>query len=81
MRIFYTLKTLDPVILSHNSASLHNHESLDYISGSTMLGLFASAHYQALSNEQSWQLFHRPELLSLPPRLRKSRPQQRTLTV
>jgi CRISPR-associated protein Csx10 len=58
MRLYYTLSTIDPVILSQNNTTTNNHECLDYIPGSALLGLFAAQHYQHLSEEQAWQAFH-----------------------
>jgi CRISPR-associated protein Csx10 len=58
MRLYYTLTTIDPVIVSQSNATTNNHECLDHIPGSAILGLFASKHYQSLSEEQSWKAFH-----------------------
>jgi len=58
MRIYYQLTTLDPVIVSQSNATTNNHECLDYIPGSAILGLIASKEYAKLSEEESWQVFH-----------------------
>lgn len=58
MKQFYLLETIDPIILSSNNSSTNNHECLDYIPGSSVLGLIASRLYKELTSEQSWQLFH-----------------------
>ncbi|PVZ80643.1 hypothetical protein C9426_32695 [Serratia sp. S1B] len=58
MRIYYTLTTKTSVILSQSHATTNNHECLDYIPGSTILGALASQHYGDLSSAESWQLFH-----------------------
>jgi CRISPR-associated protein Csx10 len=58
MRLYYTLTTIDPLIMSQTNATTNNHECLDYIPGSAILGVLAERHYQTLSKEQSWQAFH-----------------------
>jgi CRISPR-associated protein Csx10 len=58
MRLYYQLTTIDPIIVSQTSATTNNHECLDYIPGSAILGALASQHYTDLSAEQSWQAFH-----------------------
>jgi CRISPR-associated protein Csx10 len=58
MRLYYTLTTVDPVILSQDNSTTNNHKCLDYIPGSTILGLLAGEHYQHLTKEDSWHVFH-----------------------
>lgn len=58
MRIYYQLTTIDPVIVSQTASSTNNHECLDYIPGSAILGALAGEHYSKLTKEQSWQVFH-----------------------
>jgi CRISPR-associated protein Csx10 len=62
MRIYYQLTTIDPVIVSQTTASTNNHECLDYIPGSAILGALASEHYASLSDKQSWNTFHSGEV-------------------
>ncbi len=50
MRFYYTLKTLEPVIVSKTTATT-NHQGLDHISGSAILGLVASDLYPQLSQQ------------------------------
>lgn len=47
-----------PVIISQQSATAGAHQSLDYIPGSTVLGLAAARLYNALPAEAAWTLFH-----------------------
>lgn len=47
-----------PVILSQQSASAGAHQSLDYIPGSTLLGLAAGRLYAGLDADSAWLLFH-----------------------
>ena len=61
-RLFYTLTTIDPIIVSQSSATTNNHQGLDYIPGSALLGLVASRLYPALTETQTWQLFHSGEV-------------------
>jgi CRISPR-associated protein Csx10 len=62
MRIYYTLTTIDPIIVSQNNAATANHECLDYIPGSAILGAFAAQYYSKLSATQSWRAFHSGEV-------------------
>ncbi|MEZ8613790.1 hypothetical protein AB4559_19935 [Vibrio sp. 10N.222.51.C8] len=62
MRLHYTLTTLQPIIVSQNSATTMNHLGLDYIPGSAILGTVASTLYQQVSDAQSWALFHSGEV-------------------
>lgn len=47
-----------PVIISQQSATAGAHQSLDYISGSVILGLSASKLYADLSAEEAFIVFH-----------------------
>jgi len=58
MRLYYKLTTLDPIIVSQNNATTTNHECLDYIPGSAILGTLAGKLYAKLTNQESWQVFH-----------------------
>ena len=60
MRIFYTLTTLEPVIISRSSATTQ-HQTLDHIPGSALLGAVASKLYPQLSTEEAFTLFHSGE--------------------
>lgn len=60
MRIFYTLTTLEPVIISRSSATTQ-HQTLDHIPGSALLGAMASKLYPQLSTEDAFTLFHSGE--------------------
>lgn len=62
MRLYYTLKTIDPIVISQTTATTNNHQCLDYIPGSAILGAVASRYYSQLDAEQSWQMFHTGEL-------------------
>lgn len=58
MRLYYELTTLAPVVLSQTTATTNNHQGLDAIPGSAILGLFAKYLYPSVSAEESWDLFH-----------------------
>ena len=58
MRIYYSLTTLDPVIVSQNNATTNNHLCLDYVPGSAILGALASKLYPTLNEKTSWEMFH-----------------------
>lgn len=47
-----------PLIISQQAASAGAHQSLDYLPGSTLLGLAASRLYATLSADEAWTLFH-----------------------
>ncbi|WP_125716174.1 hypothetical protein [Pseudoalteromonas rubra] len=58
-RIYFTLTTLDPVVLSESNATLNNQLSLDYIPGSAILGAVAGRNYQTFARQNlSWSVFH-----------------------
>lgn len=54
----YLLSLRQPVIISEKSASVGAHQCLDYIKGSTLLGLLASRLYSQLSQEDAFLMFH-----------------------
>ena len=58
MKIYYALTTVDPIILSASIATTNNHQGLDYIPGSAILGLVANQLYSQLDHTQSWDIFH-----------------------
>lgn len=58
MRMYYSLTTLDPIVLSQTNATTNNHECLDYIPGSAILGALAAQLYPELSHSESWDMFH-----------------------
>lgn len=58
MRFYYQLTTLDPIIVSQSNATTNNHDCLDYIPGSAILGMLAGKHYSKLTEQESWQTFH-----------------------
>lgn len=47
-----------PLIISQQAASAGAHQSLDFLPGSTLLGLAASRLYAALAGDEAWTLFH-----------------------
>ena len=47
-----------PLIISQQAASAGAHQSLDYLPGSTLLGLAASRLYATLNADEAWILFH-----------------------
>lgn len=59
---YIKIKTLQPVIMTESSATRGGLDSLDYITGSSLLGLAASKLYAELSEEEAWQRFHNGEL-------------------
>tara|TARA_B100001094_G_scaffold56327_1_gene51803 strand:+ start:2303 stop:3898 length:1596 start_codon:yes stop_codon:yes gene_type:complete len=58
MRFYYSLHTLDPIVLTEQATATLQHTSLDFISGHTLLGALAAQQYTRLSPEISWTLFH-----------------------
>ncbi len=58
MRMYYSLTTLDPIILSQTTATTNNHQGLDFIPGSSILGMVAAQVYSQIPPDQSWHLFH-----------------------
>ncbi|MDM8545496.1 hypothetical protein QUF61_03280 [Candidatus Venteria ishoeyi] len=61
-RLNYTLKLLEPVIISERGANEGGHGSLDYISGASLLGAVANRLYTQLSAKDSYFLFHSGKL-------------------
>lgn len=62
MRLYFTLETVDPVVISQTTATTNNHQCLDYIPGSAILGALAAARYSSLDSDQSWRSFHSGDL-------------------
>ncbi|MFA0468133.1 RAMP superfamily CRISPR-associated protein [Vibrio breoganii] len=62
LRIYYTLTTLEPVIVSQNTATTTNHQGLDHIPGSAILGMLAGSLYQEVGEGVAWSLFHSAEV-------------------
>lgn len=58
MRLYYTLTNLDALVISQSSASTNNHECLDYIPGSAILGAVAAHLYPTLTTQQAMAMFH-----------------------
>ncbi|MGL6260367.1 hypothetical protein [Vibrio sp. WXL210] len=58
MRIYYTITTIEPIIISGSTATTNGHQSLDYIPGSAVLGSIAGTLYPLVSEEIAWDLFH-----------------------
>lgn len=54
----FEIELKQPVIISQQAATVGVHQSLDYISGSTLLGLAASKLYSQVSAEDAFLLFH-----------------------
>lgn len=54
----FSLKLLTNTIVSQSSATAGDHQCLDYIPGSALLGVAASRLYQALTSESADALFH-----------------------
>ena len=55
---FFEIDLQQPVIISQQVATVGVHQSLDYISGSALLGLAATRLYNRLSAEDAFMLFH-----------------------
>lgn len=55
---FFTIDLKQPVIISQQAATAGAHQSLDYISGSSILGLVAGKIYNELSQEEAFTVFH-----------------------
>lgn len=54
----FDIELKQPVIISQQAATVGAHQSLDYISGSALLGLVASRLYATLNTEDAFLLFH-----------------------
>lgn len=57
MRINFTIEALDNLSVSQSHAGSFSDNSLDYIPGSALLGVFASKLYPKLSAENAWRAF------------------------
>ncbi|MDA9557146.1 hypothetical protein N9R79_06560 [Vibrio sp.] len=72
MRLYFSLTTLSPVVISKSAATTNNHECLGHIPGSAILGLVASKLYAeqnasarnetSLNAEELWGIFHSGEV-------------------
>lgn len=58
MRLYFSLTTIDPIVISQNTATTMNHKGLDYIPGSALLGVVASSLYSQIDDDESWDIFH-----------------------
>lgn len=58
MQAIFDIELKQPIILSRQAASAGAHQSLDYIPGSTLLGLVAGRLYAQLNAESAWTVFH-----------------------
>lgn len=54
----FDIQLEQPLIISQQAASAGAHQSLDYLPGSTLLGLVASRLYAALTSDEAWMVFH-----------------------
>lgn len=54
----FEIELKQPVIISQQAATVGAHQSLDYIAGSTLLGLAAAKLYAELSAEDAFTVFH-----------------------
>lgn len=55
---YLEITLLEDVVLSASSATAGAHESLDYLTGATLLGIAASRLYGRLNQEESFLVFH-----------------------
>ena len=55
---YFNIQFKQPVIVSQQAATAGQHQSLDYIPGSAILGLVASQLYAQLTPEEALQVFH-----------------------
>ncbi|MDN3651360.1 hypothetical protein QWY77_00985 [Thalassotalea ponticola] len=55
---YFKITTLQPVVMTAYNATQGGLQSLDYLTGSSLLGLVASKLYSKLSDDQSWEIFH-----------------------
>lgn len=58
MKQYYKITTIDPVIMTQSSATEGGLQTLDYITGSAILGVLAGKLYAQLSEQDSWSIFH-----------------------
>jgi CRISPR-associated protein Csx10 len=61
-RQYFKITTIQPVVMTASNATQGGLQSLDYLTGSSLLGLAASKLYSKLSEEQSWHYFHNGSL-------------------
>ncbi|MGR5458700.1 hypothetical protein [Vibrio alfacsensis] len=57
-RQYFKITTLQPVVMTASNATQGGLQSLDYLTGSSLLGLAASKLYSKLSDGQAWEYFH-----------------------
>lgn len=62
MKHYFILTTQDALVLSQSNATTGNHQTLDYIPGSALLGALASVHYPT-DAKLAWSLFHSGEVI------------------
>jgi CRISPR-associated protein Csx10 len=62
MKQYFKVTTLDPVIMTQSSATEGGLQTLDYITGSAILGTLAGKLYAQLSEQDSWSIFHSGEV-------------------
>jgi CRISPR-associated protein Csx10 len=58
MKYYFNLTTVDPVIMSQSTATTNNHQCLDFIPGSAILGMIAAELYTTLTADDAWTFFH-----------------------
>ena len=54
----FNIQLKQPLIVSQQAATAGQHQSLDYIPGSAILGMVASQLYAQLTPEEALQVFH-----------------------
>lgn len=54
----FDIELKQPLIISQQAASAGSHQSLDYVPGSTLLGLVAARLYARLPSDEAWLVFH-----------------------
>ena len=58
MKFYFNLTTVEPVIMSQSTATTNNHQCLDFIPGSAILGMIAAGLYTKLTPDEAWTFFH-----------------------
>ena len=58
MKQYFKVTTIDPVIMTQSSATEGGLQTLDYITGSAILGALAGKLYVKLSEQDAWSIFH-----------------------
>jgi CRISPR-associated protein Csx10 len=58
MKQYFKVTTIDSVIMTQSSATEGGLQTLDYITGSAILGALAGKLYPKLSEQDSWSIFH-----------------------